>query len=41
MEKYELKPKDTLHAATTLENKITTIENYDEDFNKLNMIKII
>ena len=39
MEKYELKPRDALHAATALENKITTIVSYDEDFDKLNMIK--
>lgn len=39
MEEYELKPRDALHAAVALENKITTIVSYDEDFDKLNMIK--
>ena len=35
MEKYGLKPRDALHAATALENKITTIVSCDEDFDKL------
>ncbi|MEM1548678.1 MAG: type II toxin-antitoxin system VapC family toxin [Thermoproteota archaeon] len=39
MEKYELKPRDALHAAIALENKITTIVSYDEDFDKLKEIK--
>lgn len=41
MEKYELKPRDALHAAIALENKITTIVSYDEDFDKLKEIKRI
>jgi len=41
MEKYELKPRDALHAAIALENKITTIVSYDEDFDKLREIKRI
>ncbi|MEM2607939.1 MAG: type II toxin-antitoxin system VapC family toxin [Thermoproteota archaeon] len=41
MEKYELKPRDALHASIALENKVTTIVSYDEDFDKLKEIKRI
>lgn len=30
MEKYKLKPRDAIHAAAALENKITTIVSYDD-----------
>lgn len=39
MEKYSLKPRDALHAATALENRITTIVSYDEDFDKVKEVK--
>lgn len=41
MEEYGLKPRDALHAAIALENKITTVVSYDEDFDKLKEIKRI
>ena len=41
MERYRLKPRDALHAATALENKIATIVSYDKDFDKIGMIKRI
>ncbi|MCS7138759.1 MAG: type II toxin-antitoxin system VapC family toxin [Crenarchaeota archaeon] len=41
MEEYELKPRDALHAAIALENKITTIVSYDEDFDKIKVLKRI
>lgn len=41
MEKYGLEPRDALHAAVALENKITTIVSYDEDFDKLKVMKRI
>ncbi|MCX8183373.1 MAG: type II toxin-antitoxin system VapC family toxin [Crenarchaeota archaeon] len=41
MEEYELKPRDALHAAIALENKITTIVSYDEDFDKIKVVKRI
>ena len=39
MEKYEIKPRDAIHAATALENGIETIVSYDRDFDKLEEIK--
>ncbi|MBO3799077.1 MAG: type II toxin-antitoxin system VapC family toxin [Thermoproteota archaeon] len=41
MEEYGLKPRDALHAAIALENKITTIVSYDEDFDKIKVMKRI
>jgi predicted nucleic acid-binding protein len=41
MEEYELKPRDALHAAIALENKITTIVSFDKDFDKLKAVKRI
>lgn len=38
MEKYELKPRDALHAATALKNKLTTIASFDEDFDRVKVI---
>jgi len=39
MEKYEIKPRDAIHAATALENGIEIIVSYDRDFDKLEEIK--
>ena len=39
MEKYKIKPRDAIHAATALENNIETIVSYDRDFDKLEEIK--
>ena len=39
MEKYEIKPRDAIHAATALENDIEIIVSYDKDFDKLEEIK--
>lgn len=39
VEEYGLKPRDALHAAVALENRITTIVSYDEDFDKVKVIK--
>lgn len=41
MEKHRLKPRDTIHAATALENKINTIVSYDRDFDSLIEVKRI
>lgn len=38
-EKYKIKPRDAIHAAVALENKITSIVSYDEDFDKVDEIK--
>ena len=40
-ERYKLKPRDALHAAATLENRIDTIVSYDRDFDELDEIKRI
>ncbi len=39
MEKYELKPRDSIHAASALENGITTIISYDKDFDRVKELK--
>ena len=39
MEKYGIKPRDAIHAATALENGVETIVSYDRDFDKLEEIK--
>ena len=39
VEKYEIKPRDAIHAATALENGIEIIVSYDRDFDKLEEIK--
>ncbi|MEM2930735.1 MAG: type II toxin-antitoxin system VapC family toxin [Thermoproteota archaeon] len=41
LEEYRLKPRDALHAAIALENKITTIVSYDEDFDKIKVMRRI
>jgi predicted nucleic acid-binding protein len=41
VEKYRLTPRDAIHAATALENKITTLVSYDKDFDNMNEIKRI
>ena len=41
MEKYKIKPRDAIHAATALENGIETIISYNRDFDKLEEIKRI
>jgi len=38
MEKYKIKPRDAIHAATALENKVTEIVSYDKDFDEINGI---
>ena len=39
MEKYGIKPRSAIHAATALENGVETIVSYDRDFDKLEEIK--
>lgn len=41
MEKYKIRPRDAIHIATALENRITTIVSYDEDFDQVKEIKRI
>lgn len=41
MEKYKLKARDAIHAATALEGKITTIVSYDRDFDVIEELKRI
>lgn len=41
VEKYKMRPRDAIHAAVALENKITTIVSYDKDFDEMNEIKRI
>ena len=41
MEKYKMKPRDAIHAATALENKITEIVSFDKDFDEVKEIKRI
>lgn len=38
-ERYRLKPRDAIHAATALENNIGTIVSYDKDFDEIEGIK--
>lgn len=40
-EKYGIKPRDAIHAATALENKITTIISYDKGFDEISEIRRI
>ncbi|MDK2384709.1 MAG: type II toxin-antitoxin system VapC family toxin [Candidatus Korarchaeota archaeon] len=35
MEKYGVKPRDSIHAASAFENGITTLVSYDTDFDKV------
>lgn len=39
MEKYKIKPRDSIHAATALENGITEIVSYDLDFDEVKEVK--
>ncbi len=39
VEEYALKPRDAIHAATAMRNKITEILSYDADFDVLPSIK--
>lgn len=41
VERYRVKPRDAVHAAVALENKIGTIVSYDEDFDEINEIRRI
>jgi len=41
VEKYKMKPRDAIHAATALENKITEIVSFDKDFDEVKEIKRI
>lgn len=41
VERYRLNPRDALHAAVALENKIKTIVSYDEGFDAITEIKRI
>ena len=40
-EKYRLKPRDAIHAAAAIENKVSTIVSYDKDFDIIDEIKRI
>jgi predicted nucleic acid-binding protein len=39
MERYGLKPRDAIHAATAMENRITVIVSYDKDFDRIRELK--
>ncbi|MDW8034565.1 MAG: type II toxin-antitoxin system VapC family toxin [Nitrososphaerota archaeon] len=39
LEKYGIKPRDAIHAATAIENRITNIVSYDKDFDVIREIK--
>jgi predicted nucleic acid-binding protein len=41
VEKYRLTPRDAIHAAAAIENKIATIVSYDKDFDILDEIRRI
>jgi len=41
VERYKLKPRDAVHAAVALENKIKTIVSYDDGFDAITDIKRI
>lgn len=41
VERYRLKPRDALHAAVALENKIKTIVSYDDGFDVITEIERI
>ena len=41
MEKYKMKPRDAIHAATALENRVFDIVSYDKDFDEVEGIKRI
>jgi len=41
VERYKLKPRDALHAAVALENKIKTIVSYDDGFDGITEIERI
>jgi len=41
VERYGVKPRDAIHAAVALENKIKTIVSYDDDFDAINEIRRI
>lgn len=40
-EKYRLKPRDAIHAAAAIENKISIIVSYDKDFDIIDGIRRI
>nr|MDO8097670.1 type II toxin-antitoxin system VapC family toxin [Candidatus Njordarchaeota archaeon] len=40
-EKYRLSPRDSIHVATALENRIATVVSYDRDFDSVKEIKRI
>jgi len=41
LEKYNLKPRDAIHAATAIRNGISKILSYDEDFDTLpNLVRV-
>ena len=39
MDEYGLKPRDAIHAAAALENRIDTIVSYDKDFDEVRGLK--
>lgn len=41
VERYGVKPRDAIHAAVALENKIKTIVSYDDDFDEIDEIRRI
>ena len=41
MEKYRLRPRDAIHSATAIENKITTIVSYEGGFDSVGGLKRI
>ena len=42
LEKYDLKPRDAIHAATAIRSGISKILSYDEDFDTLpNLVRVI
>lgn len=41
LEKYGVKPRGAIHAATAMENNITTIVSYDKDFDVIREVRRI
>lgn len=39
IEKYRLRPRNAIHVAVALENRITTVVSYDKDLDHVNEIK--
>lgn len=41
LERYRIRPGDAIHAATAIENRITSVVSYDKDFDVIHGIERI